>query len=155
MLDTICQTILPTILHQYQGVHVASDLIKQLKDVYGTQGLAQVFADSKATMDTSIPVNKHLGLAFAHFQTLFTKLSQAQYAILDNIQAMIDLSCLPATMSVITQLLVQTKNSLRNIIASTLNPIITAATLNWEQCAHMGAASSLKGKSASLPIRLA
>ena len=85
MLDTICQTLSPAILHQYQDVHMASDPIKQLKDVYGTQGLSQVFVDFKAMMDTLIPVNGHLRPAFVHFQTLFTKLSQAQYAIPDNI----------------------------------------------------------------------
>ena len=108
---------------------MASNLIKQLKNVYSTQGLPQVFTDFKAIMDTSIPANGHLGPAFACFQTLFTKLSQAQYTIADNIQTMIVLSCLPATMSVVTQLLVQTKNTSGNIIAPTLDQIVAATTL--------------------------
>ena len=147
MLGTIHQTFLPAILHQYQGVHMASDLIKQLKNVYDTQGLPQVFADFKAMIDTLILANGHLGPAFMHFQTLFTKLSQAQYIIPGNIQAMIVLSCLPATMSIVVQLLVQIKDTLGIVITPTLDQIITAATFNWEQCAHMGAASSSKGKS--------
>ena len=80
---------------------MTSDLIKQLKDVYSTQGLLQVFADFKVMMNTLIPANGHPGPAIVYFQTLFTKLSQAQYAIPDNIQAMIVLSHLPTTMSVI------------------------------------------------------
>ena len=82
-------------------------------------------------MDTSIPANGHPGAAFVHFQTLFTKLSQVQYAIPDNIQAMIILSHLPTTISVIMQLLVQTKDALGNVITPTLDQIIVAATLNW------------------------
>ena len=39
ILGTIYQILSPAILHQYQRVHVASNLIKQLKDAYGTQGL--------------------------------------------------------------------------------------------------------------------
>ena len=71
-------------------------------------------------MDTSIPANEHPGPAFTHFQILFTKLSQAQYTIPDNIQVIIVLSCLPATMSVIMQLLVQTKDTSGNVISPTL-----------------------------------
>ena len=140
-------TPLPAILHQYQGVHMASDLIKQLKDVYDTQGLPQIFADFKAMMDTLIPANGHPGPAFMYFKTLFTKLSQAQYTIPGNIQAMIVLSCLSATIYIVVQLLVQIKDTLENVITTTLDQIITATTLNWEQCAHMGATSSSKGKS--------
>ena len=98
-------------------------------------------------MNTLILANRHPEPAFTCFQTLFTKLSQAQYAILDNIQVMIDLFCLPATMSIIAQLLAQTKDPFENVIAFTLDQIITAATLNWEQHAHMDAASLSKGKS--------
>ena len=50
----------------------------------------------------------------------------------NNIQAMIILSCLPHTMSVIVQLLAQTKDSAGNIIAPTLPQITTTAMLNWE-----------------------
>ena len=89
-------------------------------------------------MKTMIPANSHLGPAFTRFQILFTKLSQAKYMILDNIQAMIILSHLPHTMSVVVQLLVQTMDSTGNVIALILPQITAAATLNWEQCAHMG-----------------
>ena len=105
-------------------------------------------------MDTLIPANGYPGPAFTCFQTLFTKLSQAQYTIPDNIQAMIILSYLPATMSVITQLLAQTKDALGNVITSTLDQIITAPPLTgnstpiWAQLHHQ------KESLANLPIKL-
>ena len=68
---------------------------------------------------------------------MFTKLSQAQYAIPNNIQAMIVLSHLLVTMSVFMQLLVQTKDALEDIIAPTLDQIITTTILNWEQHTHI------------------
>ena len=88
--------------------------------MYSTQGLPQVFVDFKIMMETSIPANGHPRPAFAHYQTLFTKLSQVKYTISNNIQAMIILSCLPASMSVVAQLLVQTKDVSGSIITSTL-----------------------------------
>ena len=124
------QALFPAILHQYQSEHVTADLIKALKDVYGIQGLPQVYANFKAIMETMIPVNNHPGPAFTRFQTLFTKLSQAKYTIPDNIQAMIILSCLLHTMLIVMQLFAKTKDSTGNVIASTLPQITAAATLN-------------------------
>ena len=115
------------------------------KDAYGVQELPQVYTDFKAMMELSVPANSHLGSIFACFQTLFTKLSQVKYMIPDNIQAMIILSCLPQTISVITQLLVQTKDSAGNIIAPTLSQITTIATVNWEQYINISGTTS-KGK---------
>ena len=109
------------------------------------QGLPQVYADFKAMMETMIPANSHLGPTLARFQTLFTKLSQAKYTIPNNIQVVIILSHLPHTILIIMQLLVQTKDSMSNVIAPTLSQITAATILNWKQCTHMGSATS-KGK---------
>ena len=50
ILETIFQALSSAILHQYQSEHMASDLIKALKDTYGIQGLLQVYANFKVMM---------------------------------------------------------------------------------------------------------
>ena len=66
ILRLVHQALSPAILHQFQSEHVASDLIKALKNAYGTQGLPQVYTNFKVMMEMIISANSHLGPTFAH-----------------------------------------------------------------------------------------
>ena len=67
ILETIFQALSSAILHQYQSEHVAFDLIKAPKDIYGVQGLSQVYINFKVMMKILIPANSHLGPVFTCF----------------------------------------------------------------------------------------
>ena len=88
-----------------------------------------------------IPSSSHLAPALNKLETLFARLTAADYKLPAKVQAMMVLAKLPSSMDVVAQMITQAKDKDGKAKVPTVDEIHKAAILSWDQC-HLG-----KGKS--------
>lgn len=100
-----------------------------LETSYGKPGIAAVYSEFKAVLDTHIPSNAHPAVALDKIQAHFERLTAAECKFPSYVQAMILLSKLPPSMDAIAQIIGQSES----VKELKVDMIQRAVVLNWEQ----------------------
>ena len=96
-----------TISFKFQNLVWATELWHVLKDTYGQPGVAGVYMEFKAALETTIPNNADPSLAIDKILAHFGRMEEGKASVPSYVQAMILLAKIPPAMESLTQLFCQ------------------------------------------------
>ena len=144
--DTIVGSIKNTFFNslklKHQAVSDAKTLLKILGDEYAMPGIAGAYALFKELLDCKVTSSAHLEPSINKILTIYVRLESAGFELSDELEAMFLLAKLPASMSVVAQMIVQKKDSAGKTVVPKVAEIKAAAILSWDQCSMMEPAPS-------------
>ena len=119
-----------TISFKFQNLTWATELWHALKDAYGQPGVAGVYMEFKAALETTIPNNADPSLAIDKILTHFRRMEEGKASVPSYIQAMILLAKIPPAMESLAQLFHQSEEDVSKIDTPKIRRAILLA---WEQ----------------------
>ena len=119
-----------TISFKFQEITWATQLWNELKDAYGQPGVAGVYMELKAALDTTIPNNADPSLAIDKILAHFRRMAEGKASVPAYLQAMILLAKIPPSMESLAQLFCQSEDKVEAIDTPKIRRAILLA---WEQ----------------------
>ena len=115
---------------KFQNLTWATKLWHALKDAYGQPGVAGVYMEFKAALETTIPNNADPSLAIDKILAHFGRMEEGKASVPSYIQAMILLAKIPPMMESLAQLFCQSEEEVSKIDTPKIRRAILLA---WEQ----------------------
>lgn len=131
-MGNIILRLAPPLCIQVTECDSAKSIWDNLDMAFGKPSIGTAFTEFKALLETTIPASTHPALALTKIQAHFTYLKEAGFELSKPVQTMMVMAKLPPSMEVVAQILNQTP--LDKISDLTLDKLIHAATLSFEQC---------------------
>ena len=119
-----------TISFKFQEITWATQLWNELKDTYGQPGVAGVYMEFKAALDTTIPNNADPSLAIDKILAHFGRMAEGKASVPTYVQAMVLLAKIPPSMESLAQLFCQSEDKVEAIDTPKIRRAILLA---WEQ----------------------
>ena len=129
-VGNICLRLHHTISFKFQEITWATQLWNELKDAYGQPGVAGVYMEFKAALDTVIPNNADPSLAIDKILAHFERMAEGKASVPSYVQAMVLLSKIPPSMESLAQLFCQSEDKVEAIDTPKIRRAILLA---WEQ----------------------
>ena len=101
-----------TISFEVQNITWATELWNELKDTYGQPGVAGVYMEFKAALETTIPNNADPSLAINKILAHFGRMAEGRASVPPYVQAMVLLAKIPPSMESLAQLFCQSEDNL-------------------------------------------
>ena len=106
------------------------ELWNELKDAYGQPGVAGVYMEFKAALETTIPNNADPSLTIDKILTHFGRMAEGRAPVPAYMQAMVLLAKIPPSMESLAQLFCQSEDDISKIDTPKIRRAILLA---WEQ----------------------
>ena len=124
-----------TISFKFQSLTWATELWHAIKDAYGQPGVAGVYMEFKAALETTIPNNADPSLTIDKILAHFGRMEEGKASVPSYVQVMILLVKIPPLMESLAQLFCQTEEDVSKVDTPKIRRVILLA---WEQRGYRG-----------------